>query len=129
MSRLEASGASGPRPEGCRLATCNPQVAPLITHTVPFEQFPEAYEMASNYTDGVIKAVLTFDNHQVLCAPCENEEGAEAEAEAKAEAKAAEAAAERSRHALEKRRAAERWAAQQEREASVMREAGFIRRA
>ena len=46
MSRLEASGSSGPRPEGCRLATCNPQVAPLITHTVPFEQFPEAYEMA-----------------------------------------------------------------------------------
>jgi threonine dehydrogenase-like Zn-dependent dehydrogenase len=33
----------------------------LFTHEIPFERFPEAYEMASNYKDGVVKILLTFD--------------------------------------------------------------------
>lgn len=35
--------------------------AGLFTHTMPFERFPEAYELAQNYRDGVIKVLLTFD--------------------------------------------------------------------
>ena len=46
-------------------------VSPIFTHSVPFEQFPEAYEKASTYADGIIKAVLTFENRE-LCAPCES---------------------------------------------------------
>jgi threonine dehydrogenase-like Zn-dependent dehydrogenase len=37
--------------------------SPLFTHKMPFEQFPEAYDMASNYKDGVIKVLLTFESH------------------------------------------------------------------
>ena len=32
----------------------------LFTHSIPFAKFPEAYEMASNYKDGVIKILVTF---------------------------------------------------------------------
>ena len=32
----------------------------LFTHSIPFDKFPEAYEMASNYKDGVVKIVVTF---------------------------------------------------------------------
>ena len=33
----------------------------LFTHYIPFTKFPEAYDMASNYNDGVVKIILTFD--------------------------------------------------------------------
>ena len=33
----------------------------LFTHSIPFAKFPEAYEMASNYKDGVIKILVTFE--------------------------------------------------------------------
>lgn len=34
----------------------------IFTHTIPFhESFPEAYEIAQNYQDGVIKVLVTFD--------------------------------------------------------------------
>ena len=33
----------------------------LFTHYIPFTKFPEAYDMASNYKDGVVKIILTFD--------------------------------------------------------------------
>jgi threonine dehydrogenase-like Zn-dependent dehydrogenase len=34
----------------------------LITHTFPFERFPEAYDMAQTYRDGVIKVLVTFES-------------------------------------------------------------------
>jgi threonine dehydrogenase-like Zn-dependent dehydrogenase len=34
----------------------------LITHTLPFESFPEAFDTAQNYRDGVVKVLLTFEN-------------------------------------------------------------------
>ena len=33
----------------------------LFTHRLPFEQFPEAYDMVNKYKHGVIKIILTFD--------------------------------------------------------------------
>lgn len=37
-------------------------VSPLFTHTLPFDPgFPDAYEMASSYSDGVIKTLITFE--------------------------------------------------------------------
>ena len=33
----------------------------LFTHNIPFKKFPEAYDMASKYKDGVVKIILTFD--------------------------------------------------------------------
>lgn len=33
----------------------------LFTHIIPFQQFPEAYEMVNSYKDGVIKIISTFD--------------------------------------------------------------------
>ena len=36
----------------------------LITHTMPFQRFPEAYDMAQNYKDGIIKVLLTFDDDE-----------------------------------------------------------------
>ena len=41
-------------------------ISPVMTHTVPFARFPAAYDVASTYSDQVIKTVLTFDE----CAPC-----------------------------------------------------------
>lgn len=35
--------------------------APLFTHVVPFGEFPSAYAKASEYKDGVIKILLTYD--------------------------------------------------------------------
>ena len=32
----------------------------LFTHSIHFTKFPEAYEMASNYKDGVVKILVTF---------------------------------------------------------------------
>jgi threonine dehydrogenase-like Zn-dependent dehydrogenase len=32
----------------------------LFTHTLPFERFPEAYEIAQNYQDGVVNVLVTF---------------------------------------------------------------------
>ena len=34
---------------------------PLITHRIPFEQFPKAYDIAYYYEDDVVKILLTFD--------------------------------------------------------------------
>ena len=35
--------------------------APLFSHTFGFSDFPEAYKTASEYKDGVVKVLLTFD--------------------------------------------------------------------
>ena len=37
-------------------------VAPIFTHRLPFAEFPEAFALASEYRDGVIKTLLTFDD-------------------------------------------------------------------
>jgi len=57
-------------------------VRPLFTHTLAFTQFISAYEMASNYTDGVIKTLLTFEERDEdglagRCVPCEGEHRAD----------------------------------------------------
>ena len=48
-------------------------VAPIFTHVLPFERFPEAYEMASTYADGVVKTLIRFGGAGGECAPCESE--------------------------------------------------------
>lgn len=36
-------------------------VAPIFTHIVPFQEFSQAFDRASTYSDDVIKTILTFD--------------------------------------------------------------------
>ena len=37
-------------------------IAPIMTHVFSFRDFPEAYHKSSNYEDGVIKSLITWQD-------------------------------------------------------------------
>ena len=48
-------------PEAIRMAACGEiDLAPIVTHTFPLREIHQAFQVASQRTDGVIKAVLSI---------------------------------------------------------------------
>lgn len=45
-----------------RIATKQVDVAPLVTHRLPFAQTPAGFDMVAHYRDGVVKAMVEFDS-------------------------------------------------------------------
>ena len=39
-------------------------VAPILTHVFDYRDFPEAFDKSSNYEDGVIKSLITWQPSQ-----------------------------------------------------------------
>ncbi len=67
MRRKEITLVNVRRQEGCVLPALDLiennkiDVAPMVTHTFPFEKTKEAFDLVAGYQDGVLKAMIAFE--------------------------------------------------------------------